>query len=94
MRLLRSSGWRDSSSFDAASRFSETGVALLGHGIEDGLADMGLIEQRLDIRIERLLSLDGLRMDAAENQQMVIFGQIVQRAHGGLETLVRREKAK
>ena len=54
---------------------------------------MGFFQQCLDIRVQGLVALDRLRMNAAEDQQVMILGQIAQRAQRGLEALVRREEA-
>ncbi|OIQ63311.1 hypothetical protein GALL_551480 [mine drainage metagenome] len=67
---------------------------LFADRIQDSAPDMAFVQQRLDIRVHRLLPLDGLRMDAAENQQLVVFGQIPQRMQGGFEPLVTRQEAK
>ncbi|HBK06748.1 MAG TPA: hypothetical protein DDZ81_12900 [Acetobacteraceae bacterium] len=67
---------------------------LFADRIEDGAADMARIQQGLDIRIHRLLALDRLRMDPAEDQQMMVLGQIVQCAQGSFEAFVARKEPK
>ena len=64
----------------------------LAHRIQDGLADMGLVEKGLDVGIKCLFPPDRLRMNAAKDQEMMVIRQIVQCSNRSLKTLVRRQK--
>ena len=60
----------------------------------DARIDIAGVEQRGDDRVDRLVPPDFVGVNAAENQQMVFLGQVVERPDDGIEPLVAAEEAK
>src|SRR6266851_10003551 len=60
----------------------------------DARIDIAGVEQGGDDRIDRLVRTDFVWMDAAKNQQMIFFRQVVERPDYGIEPLVATKKAK
>ena len=75
----------------AIGRENECGRGLCARGadpVAQRRLDIGVVEQSRDIRMDRAMRGDLVRVDAAEQQQMMIFRQMMQRLDRGSEPFV------
>ena len=64
------------------------------HPVVKRCIHVGMVEQRRDIGVSRLVGHDLVRVNAAEDQQVMVVRQVLQRLNGRSDTLVFVEKAK
>ena len=81
----------------AIGRKNECGRALCARGADPVVQrrlDIGVVEQSRDIRVDRAMRGDLVRVDAAKEQQMMIIRQMMQRLDRGSEAFVFVQEAK